>query len=82
MTGKYSHDMHDVLDIQSSSRDAGTNHQGTLACTERPHGVLTLVLGAGRVNARDREPGFVEECVDFIALAVGVAEDNSATRRH
>lgn len=89
-------DVHDVFDIQTARRNAGSNQDGRFGGAESTAArlvssihfheniqcILALTLGTISMDGRARQTHVVEVIVNQIRLALGVDENQSATGRH
>lgn len=74
--------MHDILNINTASRDSGGDQDGSIASTERAHGSLTFLLSAVTVHGGDGELHVEQEVIKIVGLLPTVHKDNGSNSRH
>jgi hypothetical protein len=74
-------DMHNIMNVETTGRDASSNQDGVLSQTERPDTVLTLPLGTIAVDRHTRKVLVEQEIIQLISSALAVDKDNCTRRR-
>lgn len=74
-------DVGDVMNIKTTSRNAGGNENGSLARAESTNGVLALSLGAITVDASARDLAVEQVIINLICSTLRVNKDDSTSRR-
>lgn len=72
-------DVHHVLDVETTSGDSSSDEDAYGTDAERTNGILTLALGAIRVDRRGGHTDIVQVVVKLVGATLAVDEDNGTS---
>lgn len=74
-------DMHNIMNVEATSRDACSDQDGILTQTERANTILTLTLGAIAMNGDAGEVLVEQKVVKLVSSTLAIDEDDGTSRR-
>jgi hypothetical protein len=72
----------DVLDVDATRSNSGSNQNGCVARPEGTHSSLTLLLGSVTVHGSDRQMHIEQKIVEVISGLTAVDKDDSTDAMH